>query len=148
MGMYTSLKFDAPLSPVGTELVIGFLQDHADRCANAPYDRPDEWAQLAEQLGGLGAYRGLQRHDDLPFTESSFYRDEPDPAPEWDGHRNELVDGTWRVLCSLKNYGGEIEEFLKSVLPRLVSQETEAWSWYEEADVPTRHVVLPHGGPS
>lgn len=37
-------------------------------------------------------------------------------------HEAKLVGNVWNVCCSLKNYEGEIEEFLANVLPHFLQE--------------------------
>lgn len=117
MGDYTGLRFRAVVNEMG-HAAAAILTDRslhdAPGTVNGPYDA---WALVAELIPGmkLDTWLKVDRRSFIPCGAVCYMPD------DW-VHTNELVDGEWRVSCSLKDYEGEIEVFLKNVLPQMIAR--------------------------
>ena len=133
MGMYTGLRFTAKLSDKGQE-AIKIMNEFmaASRsgyvvCWNAVrdlLDLPEEWMEDT-------------RTTFIPYGGVTYMPD------SWESAHHVDEEGRWHVCCSLKNYTGTIERFLKHVLPKMISEECVAESLYEEDHEPREHPVCP-----
>ena len=147
MGMYTTLRFVAPLTEWGAAVARDVVSDSWDialskRIVPAP----------------MSSWRRVGRCNFIPNGAVSYYPDPGSkiwtfPADEPWQDRDEYGapdttrvisdDDVWYVLCSLKNYNSEIQQFLHTVLPYLIRKPVLAEYWYEEADAPTQFRVVP-----
>lgn len=58
-----------------------------------------------------------------------------------DGFSN--LDGrTWHFMCSIKNYGGEVEHFLQNILPQYIESLEICRTQNEQASEETRWVMV------
>jgi hypothetical protein len=136
MGMYTGLKFTAYLSPYGVQVI----RLHGELRSLCRENRTlHEWDLLHACFPSpeLKEFSGKER--------CCFIPNGGDPGGFWKEGRTSfstLGGNRWDVLCGLKNYGGEIESFLR-FLPLLLAEPCEVQTWYEEADEPTTTMIFP-----
>lgn len=118
MGMYTGLRFEAKLKP--------FVADAIDLVLSEE-NSYSMWNALAGVIPIDRKWLNVGRKDFIPFGSMSYMPD------DW-YHHNDIYrhDQKWFVCCSLKNYEGEIEDFLKLVLPFLIDEPCDAEILYEE----------------
>lgn len=57
---------------------------------------------------------------------------------EWGEHSNQVEGKRWSFTCSLKNYEGEIQQFINTVLPE-IADDWALESLYEESPHGTLH---------
>jgi len=136
MGMYTGLRFDAKLNETGKK-VVGLLLEQ--RYGRDKWEGViDEWRGVADEypeLGYLKEWSSVGRSNFIPFGAVCYL--------PWH-YNNELVNGTWSVTCSLKNYEREIEYFLENVFPHLIAEPTRVQVWYEEWRGPEVETIEPY----
>ncbi len=125
MGMYTGLRAKLSIKeefwPV-IDMVMNrregiFWEDVAKAFPQYPFIA--EWADVG-------------RCDFIPFG-ALAYMPWDDDDPEW---QRSFKAGLWVFQCSLKNYEGEIECFVNTVLSPIVHATYELYSLYEEHDEP------------
>lgn len=126
MGMYTGLAFRAQLSTFGVSIVEDFY-----KYLNT--DDLDPWKEIYKNTGFFETYSSLDRSTFIP---NGFVCYMPE-SKGWTVNVNVLNSNVWEVCCSLKNYEGEIECFLETVLPRLIDSDTLVKVQYEEDESPT-----------
>lgn len=123
MGMYTGLRAKLTIKkefwPVVKMLMTGS-------------NRWDDVAEAFPQYPFLREWSEVPRCDFIPFGALSYMPWSP-RAPEW---KRSFEDGLWVFQCSLKNYEGEIECFVGTVLPHIVDVLHELYSLYEENEEP------------
>ena len=91
------------------------------------------WQDVAKafpQHTFLAEWTGVWRADFIPFGALTYM---PWDDPEWE---RSFTDGLWVFQCSLKNYEGEIEYFVETVLSRIVKERHELYSLYEGNEEP------------
>lgn len=137
MGMYTALVFKAKLRPEGVEQVCKVYERFEAR-------EDPIWA-------GTEFGEKFFREGFIPFGSSSYLEDEREEFVEGKGWTEGLdaETATWVCSCELKNYQGEIEFFLREVLPYLICEPCDVWVCYEETlfdrdgEWPEPMVILP-----
>jgi len=124
MGDYWSLRFRAPMSERGLEV--------ATRLSSPPWPC---WADLGEEFAG---YAAMPKAIFIPKGGLSY-------APrDWE-QACEVVDGRWRVCCSIKIGSPEVGVFLDEVLPRLLADQVTVEWWDETTGTTEIWVVCPSG---
>lgn len=123
MGMYTGLRFRGIVKP---EFIESIAKIHS-------YEA--EWSDLEDEtLRDFGrlSRAGFIPHGSLSYMPSSwidvFGRSTDGFAKEFDKET-----GYWTFQCSLKNYSGEIDEFIE-ILPHFMSEVEHCEKFYEEWD--------------
>lgn len=100
MGMYTGLKVTAKIKQEFVEELRKVLSSDIDYA----------WKNVdLERFPFVEKYANLYRSDFIPFGAVCYM------PSDWD-KENSFENGVWKFCCSLKNYDGEIEIFLKEVL--------------------------------
>jgi hypothetical protein len=123
MGMYTEFYFRADLKRDTPEEVIGFLTDLFGPSSDDPEELPDhpffECARWSSLFFGASAYFPDAMRSAFSRGWGDFYQ--------------------IAIHSSLKNYGGEIDQFLDWIGPYLSEQTGSflGYSLYEESDTPT-----------
>jgi hypothetical protein len=130
MGMYTGLRFKATLRPFVADTLAKFYNDR---------DCPDFWGAVSGVIPISNNWMNTHRRDFIPFGAISYLPD------DWDEEsRSAGLRGTeWHVCCSLKNYEGEIELFLREVLPHLISDMCRVEYRYEEWEESRFDLIMP-----
>lgn len=90
----------------------------------------DDVAAAFPQYPFLTEWAGVWRSDSIPYNRSSQQWQAGDTT--WN---HTFKDGVWTFQCSLKNYEGEIEFFVATVLAHIVDQRLELYSRYEENEM-------------
>lgn len=152
MGMYTGLVVDCKLNANGMAIIHELNRIH-DETEEGWHNA---WGQVAEAFPlpwlvdwarrdsdsdtggssrqnmipfGGSAYFQLQDFKEAGLPEDAYRGDDP---TNWN-HRD-LNGDRWMFGCSLKNYGGEIQKFVKDVLPYLCDEIYLCKSRYEESE--------------
>lgn len=112
MGMYTGLKVRVLIKEEARP-IIALLNEVCD------------WREVAQKYPEVGAWAAVGRANFIPFGCLSYM---PDDFPD---HMCEFKDGWWEFSCSLKNYEGEIKQFVEFIRP-MIERVEEFWSLYEE----------------
>lgn len=134
MGMYTGLRFEAKLTPLAAKAITLLNTTHYDTEGVEPWD---EVAALYPEFD-LKEWCKVERKNLFPFGRVLYMPD------NWEEESKSIIKGLWwEVNCSLKNYEEEIEEFLSSVLPQLISEECEVETCYEEDNYSNFLIILP-----
>lgn len=81
---------------------------------------------------GLHEFSRIARSTFIPFGGIFYLPDEWEAAKKLADEKPLSDGGTWTVVCSLKNYKGEIEYFLENVLPEMISEPVIVEYRYEE----------------
>lgn len=123
MGTYTSMRF---VGKVEKEYVM-------DICALVYY-KEMTWKELSTKYDFMKNFANLFRSDFIPFGEISAYNEEKYSGGQNMNHLEPWSD-VWIFQCDLKNYGGEIETFLKEVASKICTSYT-AEVWCEEWNMP------------
>lgn len=93
-----------------------------------------DWLRVADAFPRhpfLMEWAGVWRADFIPFGALAYMPwDDDDPECSF-------KDGFWVFQCSLKNYEGEIEYFVETVLSRIVDVRHVLYSLYEENEEPS-----------
>lgn len=143
MGMYTGVRFTASLTGFGFLVVKCLNEAHESLprqgIREAIRKRPTHaWEAVAERFPGhFERWAKVGRCDFIPFGWVTL--------PDWPLCTSVLriKTGTWTVVCSLKNYGHEIEQFLEEVLPILLAEPCDVTFHYEEDEEPVIISVEP-----
>jgi len=116
MGDYTGVRFTAKLNELGARV--------ADRLDKDPWP---SWSDIAADTPELEIpqWSKIGRRDFIPRGAVCYM------PPEWGDNTRKVVDGVWDVVCSLKNYGDEIDVFLEEVLPQLITEPCTVEVLYE-----------------
>lgn len=118
MGMYTGLKVTAKIKQEFIEELRKVLSSDIDYV----------WKNVdLERFPFVEKFANLYRSDCIPFGAVSYM------PSEWE-NENTLEEGVWEFCCSLKNYEGEIEIFLKEVLVE-ICEWAKIERLYEEESV-------------
>ena len=136
MGDYTGLRFDAKLNNLGMQIIGKLLYG-----GNPDPGRNCDWQYIADlwnQHEWLVEWATKDRSNFIPFGAMSYMPD------DWIQEAM-LADNVWHVCCSLKNYNGEIEQFLMTVLPHLIAEPVNAETLYEYWEESQFQVVKPDG---
>lgn len=127
MGMYTGLRVKAVVKKEFRQM-IGEINDGAD------------WGDYVEQFPFLTPYSEQSRAGFIPRGSLAYMPDswEDGEFPNYtdtDGfERNiDMSTGYWTFQCSLKNYGQEIQQFFKEVLPEIIESAEHIEYFYEES---------------
>jgi hypothetical protein len=152
MGMYTTLRFTAHLTPAGMKIVEQLHEANAQKAKDwydpsMPLPVDGAWDRIAPSLRALGDAQGGQGMRILSYLHQPRRDFIPFGAYREDWTRTEFAHDVWNVQCELKNYNDEIKHFLRDVLPFLLAETCTAYSQYEEHDEETEHHIKPIGGP-
>lgn len=131
MGMYTELRLRATVKHKYSDLVAEVTNNHtlwSEAASQRRFAFP--WLVEAARWNDESSSRRL---NNIPYGCSAYF----DDVEEWKT-RYDPKTRVWVVQCNLKNYGGEIEYFLKHMFPHLVESYDEVWYRYEEDAKPTR----------
>lgn len=124
MGMYTGLRASVVIKPEWVEAITLLHQGNnrwADVFANYP------------GLPGLDRWMEVGRRDFIPLGGLCYMPDDFSDAPHRESYSAfDPKTGRWRFCCSLKNYEGEIGQFVETVLRHIVSSVEYCESLYEE----------------
>ena len=130
MGAYTLLKFTGQLKKEYVELVKERLTTH---CFYWP---TEIWKAVAKQKPELHKCAHLSNF--IPFGMVSAYNFDKCGTGEYTsevGFSNVVEDETWTFVCDLKNYDGEIKNFL-DLAAKTMCEKYVAEVWYEEDAFP------------
>ncbi len=130
MGMYTGLRFKATLKPFVAEIMSKLYDDK---------DYSDFWGTIARIIPISNDWLNKDRRNFIPFGAIAYLPDDWDAESCTAG----LKETEWHVCCSLKNYSGEIELFLRDVLPTLISEICQVEYLYEEWSESKFDTILP-----
>lgn len=119
MGMYTGIRFTAKLNEFGARVIKDLHSEWAQLGFSA-------WGRVAEKYPDFKGWARVGRCDFIPFGAVCYMPN------EWGEGESLLEEATWRVTCSLKNYAGEIDTFLASVLPKIIGLPCSVEVLYEE----------------
>lgn len=126
MGMYTGLRMKVTVKDEYRQM-IKEINEGAD------------WSDFEEQFPFLTSYAKQDRAEFIPrgglcYMPSRWETGEYPNQVATDGfERNiDIETGYWTFQCSLKNYEGEIEQFFKEVLPKIISEAEHIEYRYEE----------------
>ncbi len=126
MGMYTGLRFEARLKPIVADAMR--LVEGGD----------DFWESLSRIIPISNDWLNTARKNFIPFGSVNYMPDDWTLlGPVYP------TENTWNVCCSLKNYEGEIERFLREVLPYLISESCRVEYRYEEWDHSRFDIIMP-----
>lgn len=128
MGMYTGLRVKVYVKEEYREMI-------------EEINNGAKWSEFAEQFPFSASYSEQSRAESIPRGSLSYMPDEweegdfPNGVPT-DGFDRyvDMETGYWTFQCSLKNYEGEIEQFLKEVLPNIIEKSEHIEVHYEEWD--------------
>jgi len=124
MGMYTGLRVVAKIKPEYKGLVDSIVE----------YRNPMGcWLDVVGQYPFTQQFAEMGRSNFIPYGSLNYMPYEWEKTNEWDG-------ATWSFCCSLKNYEGEIETFLTTILV-VISEYAEVEYLYEEMTTPHKYVV-------
>lgn len=124
MGMYTGVKFVAELSTFG-EQVVALVENPGE--ARSGWELASEVYHMPRHAF-LREWAAVRRCEFIPHGVLAYM---PDGWAEV-AERKGLHGRTWYVCCSLKNYEGEVETFLRTVLPKLIAVPCVVDVLYEE----------------
>jgi hypothetical protein len=124
MGMYTDLNARLLIKEEFWP-VINMLRDPATD------NGWDDVAAAFPQYPFLAEWASVGSCDAIPYSCSSQQWRTDDTT--WN---HTFKSGVWTFQCSLKNYEGEIEFFVATVLAHIVDQCLELYSRYEENEMP------------
>ena len=131
MGMYTGLRFK------------GFIKEEFREDIELVLNDSKEWGACKHQEL-LEFDEKFERSGFIPFGSSSYmtaswegkpYDDKkPWECPATDGFdfKFNKETGYWSFQCSLKNYDGEIDYFVKTIIPLICSKLIHCEEYYEE----------------
>lgn len=131
MGMYTGLRFCAQLKEQAVPVIQLLNEAHQWDLVTVKYPYVE-----------LVAWSRVGRCNFIPFGAIAYMPDEWQQQSDEQGH-SILVDGAWKVVCSLKNANDAIETFILQVLPILISQPCCCEIMYEEWEVSKLTMVTP-----
>ncbi len=136
MGMYTGLRVKVTVKEDYRQMIQAINEGA-------------EWNDFAEQFPFLTAYAKQVRAESIPrgslcYMPSSWETGEYPNQVATDGFERYIntETGYWTFQCSLKNYEGEIDQFLKEVLPNIISEAEHIEYLYEECDESTMYDYL------
>lgn len=137
--MYTGLRFKAKLKPLASIAIEAAYREL--QIAEGSYDF---WEIVNAIFPISNHWLSIGRRDFIPLGSLSYM-----PA-EWDDLKTEegINGDIWTVCCSLKNYSGEIEIFLKEVLPFLIEESCTTYHLYEEWREEVKTEVYPEDSES
>lgn len=131
MGMYTGLRAKVVVKPEWRE-AIALL--HELRKSPNP-DCAHNWTQLHRahpDVPGLNGWVKVWRQDFIPFGGLCYMPDDFSEAGNDGYSKFDPATGLWQFCCSLKNYEGEIQFFVKNVLAPITESFEYCESLYEE----------------
>lgn len=131
--MYTGVRFQAHVTEEAREIISWCQEDRQSR----------GWHEAAEKFDvpWLTDWVRVDRCNFIPWGHLCY-------LGGWAGEEEQysrLKGTSWEVLCSLKNYEGEIRAFCEDILPRMITTQTIVESRYEESDCSTFHTVKHRG---
>lgn len=131
MGIYTGLRGTILFLPVVAELMRAWKEDRTTKLGiwefvfeRLPEDTPGEVRE------SLRRWKMVLRANFIPNGALAYM------PSDWEEHHREWEGDRLHFTCSLKNYEGEIEEFIEEVLPHIAA----AWDLerrYEEDEEST-----------
>ena len=128
MGMYTGLRFKVIVKEKYRDLIQQIL------CEEDETDSLTNWRHI-KGLPGSREWSMESRCDFIPWGELCYMPDTWEAEYNKLGHSTYNKDtGEWRIICSLKNYSGEISKFLNWVLAPIVEDVKYIEVLYEEWD--------------
>ncbi len=130
MGMYTGLRFKAKLKPFVADTLSKFYNDE---------DCQDFWGAVSGIIPISSDWLNTSRKNFIPFGAIAYLPDDWDEESSAAGLRG--VE--WHVCCSLKNYEGEIELFIRKVLPYLIEDMCRVEYRYEEWEESRFDLIMP-----
>jgi hypothetical protein len=135
MGDYTTVKFSAPLSTRGEEMVRKLLQ------LNEEYLTLNPWELLAREYPFIPpTWARVDRSSFIPFGALAYCP----VAFNLTDNANEIDAGMWHVACSIKGDYSVPGTFRLHVLPLFLRDKCIFQAWYELDDNgPRIHVVSP-----
>ena len=137
MGMYTCLAFKAALNEAGKTVAAALKIESIEE---------NPWDNAAQHLPTTPAkFLSQWRRTFIPFGAADQFYDwarEQDFDPQ---AKYTEGDGQWEVVCALKNYENEIQDFLREVLPQMIAEPCLVQVLYEEWNSPTIIRVHPTG---
>ena len=126
MGMYTGLRFKAELKPLVADAI------------RLVYCADDFWESLSRILPISDRWLNVGRRSFIPFGSVNSMPE------DWELLGSVYpIENTWKVCCSLKNYEGEIECFLREVLPYFISEPCRVEYRYEEWETSRFDIIMP-----
>jgi hypothetical protein len=158
MGDYTGLRFEVPLNPLGISLIhrLEHWNNHRGMTINTEAGRISPWANVAQEFSNLPWVRewaDVGRCNFIPYGALSYMAEDwvkeanlkETLGPHTDGAwgRERAVGYRWKVCCSLKNYEGEIEHFLRRVMPHLIAEKVTVETLFEYDNEPTIWNIAP-----
>lgn len=126
MGDYTALQFVAKIRIEAVPIIEALHTTYSW----------DEALQETKNEALLGWLK-IDRRDFIPFGALGGFSDFR-KMRSWDKNTR-----TWKVTCSLKDYGGEIEYFLTRVLPLLIEYTVTVTTRFEYDSEKTSTAVHP-----
>lgn len=137
MGMYTGLRCFIEVKPEFHPLIEEVMQAWKEGRPRGeePWERA---AAKFPEYPWLNDWSVVGRASFIPFGALCYMPWDPQD-PEWSPAKFE--NGFWKFQCSLKNYSGEIEYFVETVLQRITLRVCELYSLYEE-DTKPRHINI------
>lgn len=130
MGMYTGVRFKTQLTPEARKVI--------EWCQEDRWSRGWEQAAAHFHLAWIDEWVNFRRCNFIPWGGVCYLQHWVDN----DGY-SKLDGENWEVLCSLKNYEGEIDYFLEKILPRMIIKSTEVEVRYESSDSSHFYYVKP-----
>ena len=139
MGMYTGLRFKAIIKEEYREAINELMER----------DTMESWLDTTEgypEMEFAKEYAEMSRSDFIPFGSLAYMPDEweelidESKGKQWNNYKAakgwerefNIDTGYWQFQCSLKNYGSEIEKFLKDVASVIVKKAIHVEVHYEE----------------
>jgi hypothetical protein len=133
MGMYTGLRVKVIVKEEYRQMI-------------KEINEGAKWSDFSTQYPFLLDYAKQSRAEFIPRGSLSYMPNHWETG-EFPNHkatdgfeRNiDMRSGLWTFQCSLKNYEGEIEQFLSEVLPHIISEAKHIEYRYEEDDESTMY---------
>ena len=129
MGMYTGLRVVAKIKPEYRGLVDSVVE-YSSTHGCAPLGC---WLDVVDQYPFTQQFAEMDRSSFIPYGSLNYMPYEWEKTNEWDNI-------TWSFCCSLKNYEGEIETFIDTILV-VIAEYAEVEYLYEEMTTPHKYVV-------
>lgn len=134
MGMYTGLRASVVIKPQWRG-AIGLLHESRNT-PKTSFSSGQDWEAVFAQypdLPGLYDWVKVGRRDFIPFGALAYMPEDFSDAEDGESFSKYDADsGRWTFCCSLKNYEGEIRQFVEEVLSHIVDSVDYCESLYEE----------------
>lgn len=127
MGMYTGLRCKVKVKPQWHEAIDQLINK---QCYWEDIQVADPFVMKV-----IDTWTNVGRSSMIPFG-GIVYVDWDENDSDW---QRSYKDGIWIFQCSLKNYEDEIGQFLKYVLPNIISESYIIESRYEEDEEETKY---------